>query len=474
MTVKRLILIKLYQFFDSCVMAFCLGLSVTYTLFPLESPLSITKLFLLKIEIKQVIFLLIILTGFRFIFFALGLYHSKRLSGRKREIFDVLLATTLATLYLFLWEMLFGLGTYPPMSCILFWVSSSAIVVLSRCILRLALNLARLHGRNLRHMLVVGTNPRALRFAREIMNKQELGYILTGFVEDSSYPTNNDNVVCDFERFPAFISQNVVDEVAIFLPVKSFYEQIIVITGICLTQGIIVRQASSFSNLRNAHLDSVDFAGEHLFSAYTGAIWGGRASLKRLLDIVVSTILLIVFAPVLLAAGVAIALTSGGPIFFVQERIGLNKRRFKLYKFRTMVKDAEKQRAELEKHNEMGGPVFKLTNDPRVIPIGRFLRRFSIDELPQLVNIIKGDMSLVGPRPLPVMDYEGFAHDWHRRRFSVKPGITCLWQVNGRSNIPFERWMELDLQYIDHWSLWLDLKIMMKTIPSVLKAKGAV
>jgi lipopolysaccharide/colanic/teichoic acid biosynthesis glycosyltransferase len=138
-----------------------------------------------------------------------------------------------------------------------------------------------------------------------------------------------------------------------------------------------------------------------------------------------------------------------------------------------MVPNADKMLPELQMLNEVAGPVFKIKNDPRMTPIGRLLRRTSIDELPQLFNVLKGDMSLVGPRPLPVRDYEGFNEDWQRRRFSIRPGITCLWQVNGRSSISFEKWMQLDLQYIDQWSLWLDFKILVRTVPAVLKGSGA-
>jgi len=200
---------------------------------------------------------------------------------------------------------------------------------------------------------------------------------------------------------------------------------------------------------------------------------GWPVLIKRILDITVSSILLAICAPLLILTAILIRLTSPGPILFTQNRLGFNKRRFKIYKFRTMVADAEQKIRQIEHLNEASGPVFKIKNDPRITPIGKFLRKTSIDELPQLFNVLKGDMSLVGPRPLPVRDYEGFDKDWQRRRFSVRPGITCLWQINGRSSIPFEKWMQLDLQYIDGWSLWLDFEILLKTIPAVLKGSGA-
>jgi lipopolysaccharide/colanic/teichoic acid biosynthesis glycosyltransferase len=172
-------------------------------------------------------------------------------------------------------------------------------------------------------------------------------------------------------------------------------------------------------------------------------------------------------------AAALIKLTSPRPIFFRQIRVGLNKRRFRIYKFRTMVANAEQLQDQLLSMNEMTGPVFKIKKDPRVTPLGRMLRNTSIDELPQLFNVLKGDMSLVGPRALPLRDYQLFDKDWQCRRFSVKPGITCLWQINGRNSIPFEKWMELDMQYIDTWSLWLDLKILARTVPAVLRGTGA-
>jgi exopolysaccharide biosynthesis polyprenyl glycosylphosphotransferase len=197
------------------------------------------------------------------------------------------------------------------------------------------------------------------------------------------------------------------------------------------------------------------------------------AMIKRTLDVICSTVLIIFLTPLFIVVGALVRFTSPGPIFFRQTRVGLNKRQFNIYKFRTMLANAEQLQSQLLAMNEMSGPVFKIRDDPRVTPLGRFLRKTSIDELPQLFNVLMGDMSLVGPRAMSLRDYQLFDQDWQRRRFSVKPGITCLWQIRGRNSIPFEEWMELDMQYIDKWSLWLDFKILAQTVPVVLRGTGA-
>ena len=242
----------------------------------------------------------------------------------------------------------------------------------------------------------------------------------------------------------------------------------------CEEQGIIVRQFSDIFSLKNGHSE-VDFIeDESVITIRTGANVEGQLVIKRLLDILVSAVSLLFIAPFFLLIAVLIKATSKGPVFFVQNRVGFNKRIFNMYKFRTMVAGAEQMQEDLEDQNEVSGPVFKIRNDPRITKVGRFLRKTSIDELPQLLNIIKGEMSLVGPRPLPLRDYKGFKKDWHRRRVSVRPGVTCLWQIGGRSDVSFEKWMELDIEYIDRWSLWFDLKIFIKTIPAVFNRSGAV
>ena len=196
--------------------------------------------------------------------------------------------------------------------------------------------------------------------------------------------------------------------------------------------------------------------------------------IKSVMDKVGGVFLLLAAAPFLLAAWIGIRIASPGPAVFKQMRSGRHGHPFTMYKFRTMCTDAEQKKQELEMMNQMSGPVFKVERDPRIFPFGRFLRKWSIDELPQLFNVLKGDMSLVGPRPLPVYEVEKFADPAHRRRLSVKPGLTCLWQISGRNEIrDFEQWVQLDLKYIDNWSLWLDIIILLRTVPAVLFASGA-
>jgi exopolysaccharide biosynthesis polyprenyl glycosylphosphotransferase len=194
--------------------------------------------------------------------------------------------------------------------------------------------------------------------------------------------------------------------------------------------------------------------------------------LKRVLDISGSAFLLILSVPIFLLIAFLIKVTSKGPVFFKQIRSGLNGKKFVMYKFRSMVDGAEGMKKDLEKMSELRGPVFKIKSDPRVISIGRILRRTSFDELPQLINIFKGEMSLVGPRPPLPEEVEKY-EEWQRRRLFMKPGLTCLWQISGRSEVDFDKWMKLDMDYVDQWSLWLDIKILLKTVPAVIRAKGA-
>ncbi len=242
----------------------------------------------------------------------------------------------------------------------------------------------------------------------------------------------------------------------------------------CELEGVEVWLVADFFKTQICRTSFDDFYGQPIlvFRTAPETSWQGVA--KQLLDAIGAVLLLIGLSPVLLIAALGVKLTSPGPILFRQQRSGINGRPFTLYKFRTMVTNAEQLKHELAAMNEMSGPVFKVTNDPRITRFGGFLRKFSIDELPQLYNVLRGEMSLVGPRPLPVDEVKRFNDLAHRRRLSVRPGLTCLWQISGRNNVKdFKDWVRLDLEYIDNWSLWLDFKILCRTVPVVLTGAGA-
>jgi exopolysaccharide biosynthesis polyprenyl glycosylphosphotransferase len=271
----------------------------------------------------------------------------------------------------------------------------------------------------------------------------------------------------------AIIDDQPVDEVFVALPRAKYGHLIETIVATCEEQGIIVRVQTATFNLKVARWRSDELDGTPFVTIQSGPSNEWHLVTKRLIDVFGSAMLLLGLASILAIVALLIKLDSPGPVFFTQNRVGLNRRRFRLFKFRTMAESADEMQHELEHLNEADGPVFKIRNDPRVTRIGRFLRRFSIDELPQLFNVLKGDMSLVGPRPLPLRDVERINTQWHKRRFSMKPGVTCLWQVNGRSDVSFDDWVEMDLQYIDKWSLGLDIRILLRTVPTVLKGSGA-
>jgi exopolysaccharide biosynthesis polyprenyl glycosylphosphotransferase len=242
----------------------------------------------------------------------------------------------------------------------------------------------------------------------------------------------------------------------------------------CELEGVEVWLVADFFSTQISRTTLDEMLGRPLlvFSSTPEASW--RVVAKQVMDAVGSLLLLIMLAPLFLAVALLIKATSPGPILFRQQRSGLNGRPFTIYKFRTMVTNAEQFKHELAAMNEMSGPVFKVTNDPRITATGRFLRKYSLDELPQLFNVLRGEMSLVGPRPLPVDEVKRFEDLAHRRRLSVKPGLTCIWQVRGRNHInDFHEWVRLDLEYIDNWSLGMDFKILLLTIPAVFRGTGA-
>jgi exopolysaccharide biosynthesis polyprenyl glycosylphosphotransferase len=475
--VKRRFLLNALKLFDLGLIVVSFGLA-TFLLVQADKGVSLPDFLAMRVKLSNCAIFAIALFFCHATFSLCGLYMSRRLSTRLAESLDALKATSLSTACLALVSVVFSVRMINPKFLLLFWVISSLSVIASRLLLQYWLAVVRRYGRNLRYMLVLGTNARAIEFARKIEAAPERGYQLLGFVDEdwpgmSEFSATGFNLSCDYTGLAEFLRHNVVDEVAIYLPLGSFYGHSSQVAALCEQHGIVMRFASDIFGLKTTRSRSEEFEGDHHIATYTAVRDGWPLVVKRILDVAISLIMLMLLTPLFLIVTALIKLTSNGPVFFRQQRMGLNKRKFEIFKFRTMVQNAEEMMAALEDLNEVPGPVFKIMDDPRITPVGKFLRRTSIDELPQLFNILKGDMSLVGPRPLPVRDYQGFNEDWQRRRFSVRPGITCLWQVNGRSEIAFEQWMRLDLQYMDEWSLWLDLKILARTIPAVLRGSGA-
>lgn len=479
MATKRTTLLRIMMVFDLIVMSLAFGLATwsIYQFSGVATVIGFDNFLSIRITIANLLLIAAFLYCWHVIFAASGFYRSHRLASDLAIMRDIVIATSLGTIILLLISIGFKIALVTPLFLGIFWITSTLVLSTSRLILRVVLQRIRLAGRNLRHIAVVGSNDRARAYVEMIESRPELGYRIIGYIDESPCRDETDEslqIVTDYDGFGKYVRENVVDEVVVFSPLRSHYDKIAAIVEISEQQGILLRFGSDPFALKigRSVVDQIDDTA--VSTVQTGNMYGHPSmGTKTVLDFLISGTLLILLAPLLLVVAILIKWESAGPVMFVQQRMGLNKRRFNIYKFRTMRADAEQLQTELEQHNEADGPVFKMKHDPRITPLGKWLRKTSIDELPQLFNVLKGDMSLVGPRPLPLRDFEGFESDIHRRRFSVKPGITCLWQISGRSNLPFDKWMELDMNYIDHWSLWLDLKILLKTIPAVLTRTGA-
>jgi exopolysaccharide biosynthesis polyprenyl glycosylphosphotransferase len=414
--------------------------------------------------------LVILLAGWNICLSSLALYGARRLARWRDDLADVMRAVGLCTLTLAALAQVFIWDEVNRQLLFTFWLLASASLFAWRWMKREALRRVRLHGRNIRHVIIAGAGPRGQHLADILHDRPELGFNLLGFVDNVKAP----GVIGPPKNIAQILDDNVVNEILIAMPIKSRYEEVNEIIRTAEEQGIIVRLDSELFDLRLARARAEQLDDVPVLTLYSGPQSNFWSACKRLIDIAGSTALLILLSPVMAVIALLIKLTSPGPVFFVQERLGLNKRRFPMFKFRTMVVDAEERQKALEALNEAGGPVFKIRNDPRVTPLGRWLRKTSLDELPQFFNILRGELSLVGPRPLPMRDFERFDEFWFNRRFSVKPGLTCIWQVSGRSDTSFDRWIRQDLEYIDNWSLALDLKLMLKTIPAVIRGTGAM
>ncbi len=473
---RRRLIKYLAKLFDLCALS--ASIIVALVVFSSPKQLTLASVVEMRIRLGNSLVFALLLFVWHSVFVFCGLYISKRLTRQFTQFVEVCKATSLAAICLLTAAAVFHLKIVSPRFVLLFWLSTTITMSVGRVTARWLLLVLRSRGRNTRHILIVGTNERAIEFVCKIAGRPELGYHVVGFVDDEwagtkAFDSTGQTRCCNFANLADFLRVNVVDEAAIYLPLRSFYEHAAELVALCEEHGIVIRFDAQVFKLRTLNYRVQDFEENSSIVSAVGADDAIQAVIKRTVDCLVSGAVLIILCPILLIVAALVKLTSPGPVFFSQVRVGLNKRKFSIYKFRTMVANAERLQDQLLSMNEMTGPVFKIKKDPRITPLGRVLRNTSIDELPQFFNVLKGDMSLVGPRAMSLRDYRLFDKDWQRRRFSVKPGITCLWQIRGRNSIPFEQWMELDMQYIDTWSLWLDFKILLQTLPAVLRGTGA-
>ena len=420
-----------------------------------------------------------LVAGWMIIFSSIIHYDANRFTTLTSSIWGVVKATTCAAFLLFLIGTGLEISKLPAKVILYFWATTTLMGIASRIVLRWILTAVRKSGFNCRQVVFVGTDAHAMGLARDIESHQELGCRVVGFVGGDEAAVGKPvgpgltwPVLTSIENIKAFLEKGSVDEIIICLSLKEGFNDIFRVFELCRELGVVVRLIPRESDLHVLSRLQIESFGDFRVVTFFRERLLLQLLMKRIMDVVISGIMLLVLSPLMLTIGAIIQFTSPGGVFFVQERIGMNRRKFKLLKFRSMCADAEARKKDLVAANEMDGPVFKIKNDPRVTPIGRFIRKTSIDELPQLINVLKGEMSLVGPRP--PLPSEVDQYEWlHRRRLSIKPGITCLWQVNGRNTVTFRRWMEMDKEYVENWSIWLDIKILARTLPVVLLRHGA-
>ncbi len=417
--------------------------------------------------------LALILVIWPLVFYALGLYGRQ---GRSLHTETSGLVTGVGVAGLLMMAVIFGakLSYISRPVIVLFLVLDVLLVAGGRRLVRSLL----LGGDSRRALLVAGGAVEVERAAAAIDAHRDWGLEVVGLLTDGRWheaPQSPHAVLGDYRDIPRVAQETHAAEV-IIAPALHHLEELNQIAGIIQAleaQGTVVRLAVNFLPRSIARLSFDELSADlPLLTFSTTPGNEVRLAVRRVVDVVLSVSLLVLLSPLMLAIVVAIRMASPGPVLFRQTRCGWHGRRFTFLKFRTMHPDADSLKASLQPYNEMDGPAFKMTNDPRVFPLGGFLRRTSLDELPQLWNILRGDMSFVGPRPSVVEEVAQY-EPWQRRRLSMKPGLTCLWQVSGRNELTFDEWMRLDLEYIDNWSLWLDLKIALKTVPAVLLGRGA-
>jgi exopolysaccharide biosynthesis polyprenyl glycosylphosphotransferase len=391
-----------------------------------------------------------------------GFYNRQMLGPRGSILWPLLKGCTLTTVVLVLAGFVLRLFL-PRWVPVWFGAISFTLIYCKEEVLRLAVKSRFGQGQYKRRFILVGTETETERMCRELEGRKDETVAVIAQFDLANPVPQLVQMLHDHAAYGVILSAK-----------HTYFEQIENVIKVCELEGVEVWLLADFFTTQISRTSFDELLGRPLliFRTAPEASWAGLV--KQLMDFFGSLVLLVLAAIPMVVIALLIKSFSPGPVFFRQQRSGQNGAPFTLYKFRTMVTNAEQFKHELEAMNEMRGPVFKVTKDPRVTPLGKILRRYSLDELPQLFNVLRNEMSLVGPRPLPVDEVRRFNDMAHRRRLSVKPGITCLWQVQGRNQISdFQDWVRLDLEYIDNWSLWLDIKILLQTIPAVFIATGA-
>jgi exopolysaccharide biosynthesis polyprenyl glycosylphosphotransferase len=425
-----------------------------------------------RIGIDPALFAALYAAGWLALLWLNGLYRLRSHWSLRADVQALLRSTALLLIVTVLILFVLQLEGVSRSILIGLFAAQAGVAIASRVVIRRLFAWLRGRGHSARYMLVAGANEQAQDFADRVERHPELGLRVIGHLRaaDEDGGSVNRPVLGSLDDIEDVLHEHVVDEVAICLPVAA-WDLAEPVTRLCEGEGKVVRIPGDGRGPSVPGGTAEEFDGIPVQSLVYGPDRALSLAAKRGLDICLAAAGLVLLSPVMLLVGLWIRRTDGAPAFFRQQRVGLHGRRFELLKFRTMVPDAEDLLSELEEANEVSGRAFKVTDDPRLTRTGTFLRRTSLDELPQLWNVLRGEMSLVGPRPPLPREVEGY-DVWHRRRLSMKPGITGLWQVSARREPEFDRWVEMDLDYIDRWSLWLDLKIIARTLPAVIAMQG--
>lgn len=404
-----------------------------------------------------------------------GAYDLRRGRPLFDDLYGLINATTTAIMLLVVLVFFYRRLFY---SRIIFIYAGLLIILLigiARIARWLILSRLRQAGQGVDRVLIIGAGEIGRTVMRNMIAQPELGYRIVGFLDDDPVKSETDigpiKALGPIENLPGVIKEHRIDQVIITLPWQ-YHRKVVRLVNEAEQTGVRARVVPDLFQLSLGGIDLEAINGIPLISIKQSALTGFNYTLKRAVDLVVSSLAIILLAPLWLLVAIAIRLDSPGPVLFRQERIGRHGKPFVLYKFRSMYQDAEAQLEKLRDKNEAAGPLFKMRDDPRVTRVGRIIRRTSIDELPQLINVLRGEMSLVGPRPGLASEVAQY-QDWHRKRLEVLPGITGLWQVSGRSNLTFDEMVMLDIYYAENWSLSMDLRIMLRTIPQLLFGEGA-